>query len=692
MENRKKFNRRTVLGGLLGTAAGVVGITANSRAIARAQVGSATGSLGPLSYTGSLQGNDQYLGTNKLPKQVVTDGTVPVDDYPGCTPWPFIHGVSSGDPLQDRVIIWTRITLEERDPDGAPGANPAGAEPEVAWTVSRNPEMTDVVASGTQKAVAAHDWTIKVDVTGLDAETTYYYQFSHDGKNSIIGRTRTATKPGSSEARLAVMSCTSYWSSYWTGLQLLADRNDVDLVIHLGDYLYDFIDGNEAVRSRVPFSHLTHPDNRDWKNLDEVRRRYALYRSDPKFVAAHQQHPWMIVWDNHDVDPNYGNELEVPEIPIEETVTLEDTCRAFWEWTPSRPVKADGSGEFLLVDDGSYPAPENVTLCYRSLDYGDLLSISAIDAQLGLPRYGRELDNSHLSHIKVGAPTLLGKTQFDWLSEALRGAENRGVLWKVIANQAWFSPMDTPDIVEGSTGATKAKFGLSRWSKYPEEKKAIVELLRLDVPNSVMVSGDAHGNLGSDILSASTPFNPYYPGPAGNNRRSGAQQGNRNAGAVRVATGNSARTNARKYSAGVEFAPSSMGRGGADDAIAGALPVGSATVVTATRAAEQALLNLNPSAQFMEWADHGYGIVHLTRESAIFEYWWQDKFNPRANDVLGHQMIAWAHDDRSSHPPRYKQQIDAITLHGLPVEPTRGTRQSAQAPAAETVRMNPQID
>ena len=399
----------------------------------------------------------------------------------------------------------------------------------------------------------------------------------------------------------------------------------------------------------------------------------------------------MIVWDNHDVDPNYGNELEVPEIPIEETITLEDTCRAFWEWTPSRPVKADGSGEFLLVDDGSYPVPEDVTLCYRNLDYGDLLSISAIDAQLGLPRYERELDNTHLDHIKPGAPTLLGKTQFDWLSESLRDAEDRGVLWKVIANQAWFSPMDTPDIVEGSTGATKAKFGLSRWSKYPEEKKAIVELLRLDVPNSVMVSGDAHGNLGSDILSASTPFNPYYPGPAGNNRRSGAQQGNRNAGAVRTATGNSARKNARKYSAGVEFAPSSMGRGGADDAIAGALPVGSATVITATRAAEQALLNLNPSAQFMEWADHGYGIVHLTRDSAIFEFWWQDKFNPRARDVLGHQMIAWAREDRSTHPPRYRQQIDAVTLHGLPVEPTRGTRQSAPAPAAEFVEMPPKL-
>lgn len=93
----------------------------------------------------------------------------------------------------------------------------------------------------------------------------------------------------------------------------------------------------------------------------------------------------------------------------------------------------------------------------------------------------------------------------------------------------------------------------------------------------------------------------------------------------------------------------------------------------------------------MEWADHGYGIVHLTRESAIFEFWWQDKFNPRATDVLGHQMITWARDDRSTHPPRYRQQIDAVSLHGLPVEPTRGVRQSTQAPAAEFVKMPPKL-
>lgn len=125
MDRQKKFNRRTVLGGLLGTAAGAAGLKASSRTVAQAQVGSATGSLGPLGYTGSLQGKDQYLGATPLPEQVVTDGTVPVDDYPGCTPWPFIHGVYSGDPLQDRVIIWTRITIDERDPNGAPRPSPA---------------------------------------------------------------------------------------------------------------------------------------------------------------------------------------------------------------------------------------------------------------------------------------------------------------------------------------------------------------------------------------------------------------------------------------------------------------------------------------------------------------------------------------------------------------------------------------
>lgn len=677
------MQRRAFLRGILGTTAGFAGINAFTHAVARAQLGSSLGSSAPLSSWPGSSVDPHWGKAPEIPEQSGT-GIVPVDDFPACADLPFAHGVMSGDPLTDRVIIWTRVTLTERDPNGVPGANMPESRPRITWVVATDPQMQNVVKRGSQKALPEHDWTVKVDVTGLEAGTTYYYQFHHDGSASMVGRTRTAPAGSVDNVRMAVMSCSSYWSAHWSGLGYVADRNDLDLVVHLGDYLYDFIDKDELVRFRVGVEDLAHPDNRDWKNLAEVRRRYALHHSDPNWVRAHQQHPWTIVWDNHDIDPFYGNQLETPDVDIEETITLDDTMRAFWEWTPSRPVLADGSGEWLLVDDGSYPEPEDPSLVYRHLEFGDLVSVTALDAQLGLPRYDEQRRTMPgTDHLPAGAPSLLGSQQFSFLKEKMSGAEDRGVIWKSIAQQAYFSAVDIPDIKEGSSGSEKVKFGLSRWTDYPAEKKAIVDFLRENIHNTVMVAGDAHGSLGADLFSASALSNKYSSGVIGVNNRPGAQPGNVNAGAVRLTTGNFGGKNRRQLSAGVEFAPTSMGRGGADDLIAGPLRIGSPGVISATRVAEQGLLGMNLPVQYMEWADHGYGIIHFTRESAIFEYWFQNKFDPTSPDVLAHQMIAWAKEDTSHHPPRYPHQIDAVTLHGLPVKATSGTRSAAPSPGVK---------
>lgn len=375
------------------------------------------------------------------------------------------------------------------------------------------------------------------------------------------------------------------------------------------------------------------PDGEGLGRTRGIRRRYALWRSDPNFARAHQQHSWTIVWDNHDIDPSYGNQLAVPEVGIPETVTIRDAFRAFWEWTPSRPVRADGSGEWLFVDDGSYPAPEDPALIYRSLSYGDLVDVFAMDAQSLLPKYGLPVDSAHMGD----EPSLLGRRQFEWLAEGIDRSGNSGTVWQVLAQQSWFSPTDLPDVIPGQTGP---KFGTSRWSGYVAEKNAVVDVMRERAGNAVLVSGDAHGNLGSDVLSAAVIGDGYSSGLPGANPRNGAEAGNVNAGAVRLSTGNVGAHNARAFSAGVEFCPTSMGRGGADDAIRGALgdaaaatgsgsgiasgsmDAGRPAIIGATRIAETALLNVNSNVQFLEWADHGYGIVHFERERAIFEYWW----------------------------------------------------------------------
>ncbi len=606
-------------------------------------------------------------------------------DFPLVLALPFAHGVASGDPLSDRVMLWTRITE----------IIPSAASIPVSWQVSSSPTMTPVLKSGTQSTTADRDWTVKVDVVGLAPASTYYYRFSALGAQSITGRTRTAPAAAVDNIRFAIAACSSYWSSTWSGYAHIADRNDLDLVIHCGDYIYDFIDKDEFVRSRKDSRDLGFVDNRDWLNLSELRRRYALFRSDPQLMRAHQQHPWFIVWDNHDIDESYGNELTTPFDGQQSTTTLEQCCQAFWEWTPSRPPLADGSGRFLLLEDGSYPTPPAVKLVYRRLPYGPLAEVLGVDTQIGLPGHGLTLDASHLP---ADTPTLYGKPQYDWFTSTMVAAEQAGVRWKIVNNQTWFAPADTPDVLAGFP--TVPKIGISRWSDYSGERAALCAALRggnaaqTRVHGTVFVSGDTHGNYGSDLIEDATLLSSYVSGVAARSTRDGSTPINTAAGSVRVTTGNTALLNNRAASVGVEFAPSSLGRGGADELVLRALVDGGASAndatiassVQATRGLEAAVITANKNVQFIEWVDHGYGIVDLSPQRAIFEYWWQDKLTTDSVDVLGMQMVSWAADDPTAVPaPRYRDQLDYVLAHGMTVNATTGSRVSEPAPLTETV-------
>jgi alkaline phosphatase D len=626
------------------------------------------GPVGP-----SDPGTGSPVSSNEFEQALPQPGFEPASfDFPMVLAMPFAHGVASGDPLADRVILWTRITLPEYPPQGV----------QVRWLVSTTADMQNVVRRGTQRVVAEHDYTLKVDAQGLQPATTYYYQFKTGPHSSIVGRTRTAPADMVSAIRLAVVSCSSYWSSTWSGYGAIAKREDLDLVIHCGDYIYDFVDEDEQVRARRDIEDTTYVDYRDWLNIDECRRRYALFRSDPNLMAAHQQHPWFITWDNHDIDPGFGNELPttLPE-GVESTCTLQDTTRAFWEWTPSRPVKADGSGEFIFYPDTEYPAPVDPLLVYRSLNFGPLASIRALDTQSYLPGYGLQADASHLPE---GTPTLFGKTQFDWLLSQLRKDETEGVVWKVLNNQTWIAPWVVPNLV----GSPVVPLPV-RWNDYNTERNLLISQLRgtADVPSvngTVFVSGDMHGNWISDVVEddQTALLNQYQVAPPLPTLRQGTSPENIAAGFQRAATANLPGVNLRAASAAVEFAPSSMGRGGADEIVANALPGSPFAVhVAASRAIEAATMLGNKHVQFMEWVEHGYGIVQLEQDKAVFECWWQNKLLDNAPDVLGVQMVSFANDEPTRLPtPRFKNQVDSVTLHGMPVQPSSSSRAAPLAP------------
>ncbi|RYZ58185.1 MAG: alkaline phosphatase, partial [Proteobacteria bacterium] len=195
----------------------------------------------------------------------------------------FAFGVASGDPLQDRVILWTHV--------GSIGEQRVLVE----WQVALDIHFIDLVSLGETTTDEICDFTVKVDAILPEAGTTYYYRFRAHGYWSPVGRTRTAPK-SSDHLRIAVASCSSIWSGYFNSYEILSQRADLDLIVHCGDYIYDFPDKDELRNLSMRTKNQKIP-----QNLEDQRQRYRYYRTDPHLRAAHQQHPWSIVWDNHDI-------------------------------------------------------------------------------------------------------------------------------------------------------------------------------------------------------------------------------------------------------------------------------------------------------------------------------------------------------------------------------------------------------
>lgn len=352
----------------------------------------------------------------------------------------FRHGVASGDPLRDRVVLWTRVT-----PD-------APSEVEVDWLVALDPALTRIVAEGRATTGAAVDYTIKVDPILPYPGTTYYYRFSALGGYSPVGRTRTAPEK-TDQVRFAVASCSSVWSGYMNGYDRIADRNDLDLVIHCGDYIYDVPDEDE--RRHMPSQPV---DAELPRGLDGMRRRYAYYRLDPFLRGAHQQHPFSILWDNHD-------------LTLDGSVS--DAVRAYHEWTPTRT-----------------PEPSRRDRIYRRLRFGSLVDLMLLDTR----RIGRNQPIDPTRPVDgTSNRSILGNEQLAWLREELsiEPAHTR-----VFASQVLMAPFG----VFGRTLMNNA------WDGYPEDRMRFLRLLReLGQRNNVVVSGDAHMSFASQLAVDGAP-------------------------------------------------------------------------------------------------------------------------------------------------------------------------------------------
>lgn len=359
---------------------------------------------------------------------------------------PFLHGVASGDPLSDRVVIWTRVTK--------PGAT---ADIAVNWTVAEDAAFTRVARSGTAVARVGRDHTVKVDVANLKPGAVYYYRFETEGLRSPVGRTKTLPVGKVDRLMLAVFSCSNYELGFFNVYQEAAKRRDLDAVLHLGDYIYEYGPGADGYTTPATGLGLA-PKPRDSDlqpreeiiRLDQYRARHALYKTDPHLQKLHALAPFINVWDDHEVanDAWTGGAENHNAGEGSWSVRKQHGIRAFYEWLPIREP-ADRE----RVD----PATGNPDALYRTFDFGDLARLVMIDTREAAR--DQQLSSAALVAAYVGAPpdgpfpkdvredgkrrTLMGDAQAAWFGEQIVTSTQA---WQLIGNQVLMFYQNAPDI------------------------------------------------------------------------------------------------------------------------------------------------------------------------------------------------------------------------------------------------------
>lgn len=361
----------------------------------------------------------------------------------------FLHGVASGDPLNDRVILWTRVTTDT----------------EVAWTLATDPELVDVVNEGVVSATSERDFTVKVDADGLAPGTTYFYAFEALGERSFVGRTRTAGP--TDRARLAVVSCASYAHGYFHVYRHLAEEADLDLVVHLGDYVYEYGDGQYGAMRAYDPPHET-------LTLDDYRRRYRHYRSDTDVQAVHQQHPFACIWDDHEIANNAWQHGAVNHDPGE------------GDYEQRKAVAAQVYAEYMPIRE------QDGGKIWRRLQYGDLFDLVLLDARL----MGRDVQvDSRAGDLANPTREILGAEQFAWLRARLGESTAR---WKVIGQQI---PLSRLSVTEDEY----TPFNLDQWDGYTGARERFIALLA-ETADTLVLTGDIHSHFAFEV--AQDPFDP----------------------------------------------------------------------------------------------------------------------------------------------------------------------------------------
>ncbi|WP_166420550.1 alkaline phosphatase D family protein [Pseudoalteromonas sp. Z1A8] len=421
----------------------------------------------------------------------------------------FKHGVASGDPLSNALIIWTRATTSQLT-----------SEVTVAWELASDSQFKNIIRSGREQTDKSRDFTIKIDVQDLTPNTEYFYRFIGLNTQSPIGRAKTLPVSNVEQIKMVVVSCSNYPAGYFNAYTDAAKQEDLDVVLHLGDYIYEYPMGGYATQNAEKIGRQLAADNSgEIITLSDYRKRYAIYRTDKGLQALHAAAPFIAIWDDHEVANDTYKEGAENHTPDEGDFFKRraSAIQAYYEWLPIRPPRGEQSPQI-----------------YRTFDFGNLISLHMLDTrviardkQLAYSDYKnletKQMDVARFaSDLNSPKRQLLGSTQLNWLTSAITQSNAK---WQVLGQQVLMTKMWLPTEIFSQSDRTKIPevlkelvaikkavlankavtpeqlarintlmpYNLDAWDGYPSEREALYKKSVTTLNKKlVVVAGDTH--------------------------------------------------------------------------------------------------------------------------------------------------------------------------------------------------------
>ncbi|MET9676180.1 alkaline phosphatase D family protein [Streptomyces sp. NPDC006482] len=480
----------------------------------------------------------------------------------------FLHGVASGDPLPDGVLLWTRVTPA---PEAVPGSG-LGPDVAVGWELAEDRGFARVVATGSTTASTASDHTVKADVRGLRPATAYWFRFTAGDAVSPAARTRTApavdtAAPG---VRFGVVSCANWEAGHFSAYRHLAGRADLDAVLHLGDYVYEYASG---VYPEAKNTVRQHEPRHEIVSLADYRTRHGTYKTDPDLQALHAAHPVIAIWDDHEFANDAwtgGAENHTAGVEGEWAARVAAAKQAYFEWMP---VRASTEGTV-----------------FRRLRFGRLADLHLLD----LRSFRSAPAKTGSGTVDDPERTITGRAQLDWLKAGLAGSD---ATWQLVGTSVMISPVAFGALpahllepIAELMGLPKEGLAINvdQWDGYTDDRKELLaHLTSRAIRNTVFLTGDIHMAWANDVpVKAAT-----YPLSA---------------------------------SAATEFVVTSVTSDNLDDMLNVAPGTVSVVAAGAVKAA-------NRHVKWVDMDHHGYGVLDVTSERSQMDYYTvSDKADPAA--------------------------------------------------------------